>query len=534
MSFLFQVSARVTTKPDKPLVIVIVNSSIYYAIGSSLDQYRENVESTGFSVNIVSTDQMVPATPQGIRSFLQQAMTQDLVGVVLVGNIPTAWFKISDKSFPTDMYYRDLDGVWVDSDGDGVYDKHSGDTSPEIWVGRLKCPTTTGSEATLLNNYFTKNDRFRRGLRVLPWWRALAYIDDDGVDYAEEVRSSLSQVCSDVTLVTNTTQTTATDYENQLSDRFGYEWLYLMCHGDFDYQVFMINGSLNGGTVYPREYESIDPRVMFYIMFGCSGARFTEQDYLAGAEIFADTYGLISIGCTDTMYSFSLRRFFAALSEGKTVGTALQEWFLQEDGLQDQNLDNSSFQFVFYGLTICGDPTLEPCGHRKVALHDISISDVLYDITNADGGSTVHIRLFVQNSGDFNETFCVSIKMDYYTLADSKVYLQSKSVRIVDLFVQEPYRVTAVNHSKTTVSAVLSSIPEEFNLADNARSLILENVVVAPPTVFFDASRWEWLVITFAIFLLIPYSVFKALASERLFLSKYWVKLREVLAKNRR
>jgi hypothetical protein len=527
------VSARVTDKPDKPLVIVLVNSSIYPQIASSLEQYGEDVQSGGFSVRIVGTDELADATPRGVRGFLQQAFIQGLVGAVLVGDIPTAWFKVSDKILPTDMYYRDLNGVWTDLDGDGVYERHSGDVSPEIWVGRLKASGLGGDESLLLNEYFNKNHRFRLGLRVLPWWRALAYIDDDGIDWAGDANSSLRQACSDVTLVTDPTVTTAVDYMKRLQDPFGYEWLYLMCHGDFDYHTFKTGGSSVDDVVYPYEYRSIDPRVLFYIMFVCSGARFTENNYLAGTSIFGSTYGLLSISCTDTMYSFSFRDFFTALSQGEAIGSSFQELFLREDGLQGQHLDNTSYQFVFYGLTLNGDPTLKPCVRREVKLHDVSITDATYNITELDGGSAVHVKAFVQNPGDFDETFHVSIRTQYYTLADSMVSLAPKSDQIVELYIKKPYGLIPVNNTNSTVSVILNSLPEEFNIANNVNYLVIKGVVIVPPSTSFNANRLEWLITTLVLFSLVPYGVFKVLTSERLFLSKYPAKLRGVLARNR-
>lgn len=526
-------SARITDKSDKPLIIILVNSSIYPRIESSLNQYEEDVQSDGFSVRIVKTDELTDPTPQGIRSVLQQALSQNLVGAVLVGDIPTAWIRLAGKNLPTDMYYRDLNGVWTDTNGDGIYDGCSGNVEPEIWIGRLKADTLPGDESSLLNQYFAKDHLIRTGLRVLPWWRALGYIHSDGIDWAEDVNSSLRQVCSDVTLVTDPTVVSAQDYMSRLGDPFGYEWLVLMSHGDFDYHTFGVNGSVNEGVVYPYDYRSIDPRVMFYIMFVCSGGRFTEQDYLGGAVIFNDTYGLMSISCTDTMYSFSFKDFFSSLSEGETIGAGFQNLFLQKDGLQGQNLDNISYQFVFYGLTLNGDPTLRPCVRQDVKLHDISITNTVYNITSsADGERTVQVKAFVQNSGDFNETFHVSIKTQYYTLADSVVSLAPKTVKTVDLHIGKPYGLIPVNGTGTTVSLVLSSVPEEFNLADNVKLLALNDIAVVPPSTSFNSNNWVWLIVAFTIFLLIPYSVFKVLTSERLFLSKYLARLKKALTKN--
>ena len=75
----------------KPLVLVIVHSSIYATIELSLNQYVADVENEGFSVDIIETGQIQNETPQGIRSYLQSAMNSNLVGVLFVGDIPEVW-----------------------------------------------------------------------------------------------------------------------------------------------------------------------------------------------------------------------------------------------------------------------------------------------------------------------------------------------------------------------------------------------------------------------------------------------------------
>ncbi len=65
------------------------------------------------------------ASHKDVRSLLQNEAT--LVGALLIGNIPAAWFEIEndfDKygytKFPIDLYYMDLDGDWIDSDNNGI------------------------------------------------------------------------------------------------------------------------------------------------------------------------------------------------------------------------------------------------------------------------------------------------------------------------------------------------------------------------------------------------------------------------------
>ncbi|GAJ14925.1 unnamed protein product, partial [marine sediment metagenome] len=65
---------------------------------------------------------------------------------LLIGDFPAAWFEIypytmeingtyecpSYNIFPTDLYYMDLNGSWIDNDGNGYFDEHTGDRGPEV------------------------------------------------------------------------------------------------------------------------------------------------------------------------------------------------------------------------------------------------------------------------------------------------------------------------------------------------------------------------------------------------------------------
>ena len=515
----------------KPLVMVIVNSSIYPTIEPSLNQYAVDVENAGFSVNITETNQLSDKTPKGIRECLRRAMNQDLVGAFFVGDVPEAWYEVDGKNFPTDMYYRDLNGFWADLDSDEVYDEHSGDILPEIWVGRLKASTISGGEASLINNYFTKNHRYRNGLRILPWWRTLAYIDDDGVGWAEEAQLSLSQISTDITLVTDPATTNASDYKSRLKDPFGYQWVYLMSHGEFDYQTFMIPQEQgqrgHGGTVYSWQYRSIDPRVFFYLFFACSAARYTESEYLAGSVVFTDTYGLLSIGSTHSMFSISFRKFFASLSEGKSIGVSFQEWFLEQFGKYDQPWEKQD-QIMFYGLTMVGDPTLQPHRRRSVMLHDISITDVTTRLRNATNERSLSIIVAIENRGNFSETFGFTIRCGFITTF-YRLSLTAKANTTVTFTVPKPYRVTFVNSCKTMIEARAGIVPEEFNAGDNVKRVYVKGVIIIPPEGFSPYL----MIFPIVVFAITSFVFLKILMSERPQLLRYWMRIRRYFAKKR-
>lgn len=497
------------SQPHKPLVIVIVDSNTYSALESSLNLYKLDIEGEGYSVNIIETNNLVDKTPAGIKSYLRETLSRDLIGTLFVGNIPEVWYEVNDIRFPTDAYYADLDGSWRDLDGDGVYDEHSGDIMPEIWVGRLK-PPRPGSEGTrLLINYFNKNHLYRNGFRILPWWRTLIYIDDDGVEWADDAKASLSQVSTDVTLIIEPNVTTAEDFKTRLKDASGFQWLYLMAHGSYDYHTFEVDGKLFGGTVFSWEYPKIDPRILFYLFFTCSAARYTEKDYLAGAAVFADTYGLLAIGCTDIMLSVSFRTFFTALSEGNSIGVAFQKWF-QDQGA---NLD----PLISYGLTMIGDPTLKPYVKRELKVHDISITNVTLSFDHVQNEETLLISVELENRGNFTEFFNFTIGSYSFRLMSLQLLLEIKSRKTITYTVTKPYSVVFNNSSKTMLLLSVDGIPEEFDLSDNSRQVCIEGVAIVKSEAQFVPHALESLIFLFLIAITVVSILFKAITSESVF-----------------
>lgn len=335
-------------------VVVIVNSSIQEAIQPSLEQYVSDLEAEGYSVTIYATE---GGTPNDLRTFLQEQLPDGLAGCILIGDLPVPWYEMDDDfyghaEFPTDLYYMDLDGAWIDSDGNGKYDAHydgSGDQEPEIWVGRLTASPLSGDEVTLLQNYFAKNHGYRTGELSLNN-RALNYVDDTWA-YHPEWYQGLECAYRNVTIVQDPATTTASDYKNRLAE--DYEWIQVMAHSrSCCQQRFEENG--NWSYVYSSDIKSIDAKAFFYNLYSCSACRYVETDYIGGWYVFADSYGLAAIGSTKIGGMRYFSDFYAPLGEGKSLGQSFKEWFI------DQSPYGLTERQWFYGMTLLGDPTLKP------------------------------------------------------------------------------------------------------------------------------------------------------------------------------
>jgi hypothetical protein len=339
------------------IVLVFVNSTIYEGVRVSLERYEKDLENFGFEDVIVLN--WSESSSIRVRETLQQFnLNSSLAGALLVGDLPVVEYEMFTEwdyeRFPMDLYYMDLDGNWTDSDRDGVLDTHTGKVAPEIWVGRIKASNLGGDQVSLINNYFEKNHQYRNGLLSTPR-RALLYIDDDWINFANMDSYSLELLYSDVTTVTDKATTNASDFKKRLKQ--GYEWVHLRSHGTWNRHSFMAYGG-EDEVIYSSEYASMNPYALFYQLFVCSAARYTEPNYLAGNIVFNTQNGLLAIGSTKLGGMLLFWTFYEAIARGRTIGDAFKEWFVK----WGEGKVGISGHFVgrkwFYGLTIIGDPTL--------------------------------------------------------------------------------------------------------------------------------------------------------------------------------
>jgi PKD repeat protein len=335
---------------------VIVNTFLYDAISASLDQYVADLTADEYDVAVIKVS---GGTAEEFRNLLINEYSLGMVGCVLIGNLPIAWYESEcweekeHEEFPCDLFYMDLDGLFGDSDSDGRYDTHTGDVTPEIWIGRLTAsPLTMGgsTEVELLQNYFRKNHLYRTG-RLSVGSRALVYIDDDWASESGSWSYDVSHAYSTRTLVDDLTTTCASDYTKRLPQ--GYDLIEVCVHSSPSLHSFKVpSGSWSDVT--NSQIKSIDPQAHFYNLFACSNARFVETNYMGGWYVFCDTYGLAAVGSAKTGSMLEFGAFYEPFGQGKTFGEAFSDWFTARggDGFEPWEV------CWYYGMTLCGDPTL--------------------------------------------------------------------------------------------------------------------------------------------------------------------------------
>jgi hypothetical protein len=353
-------------------VCVLVEDGLYPSIKTPLLTYVSDLTGEGYSVDVVNSSWTLPSE---VRAFLHDEWVgtgYDLVGAVIVGDLPYANFEMFDDfdegayaRFPIDHYYTDLDGNWADTTSNGILDSHtsgSGDLQPEIWLGRVSISSAWEDEAVLICHYFNKTHEYRVGDLSLPH-KALHYVDDDWVPWTEEYGDPITAVYPDLTTVNDVYMTNATDYSQRV--QHGYEWIQVHCHANHSpcQHAFIYGDGVkgSGGNFRSENLSQDGQRCLFANVFTCGAANYTNDDYLCGWYIFTDTYGLCNVGSSKSGSMLEFYDFYDPLAAGECIGDAFKEWFSiwAEGELWGSGYNNYARSW-FYGMTVIGDPTLSP------------------------------------------------------------------------------------------------------------------------------------------------------------------------------
>ncbi len=346
------ISIPVSMPSSGNTVVVVVADYVATPLAAELSQFQTDLVAEGWTV-VMHT--MSGGTAADLKGILQG--TSNIDGAIFVGFLPCAWFEEdywAPEEFPCELFFMDLDGTWSDSDSDGLYDSHTGDVAPEIWLGRIDAHAADfGSEYLMLSNYFNKNHLYRTG-SLTPPSRALAYIDDDWSSYSDCGLNSIYGA-SDVTVVNSPTQTTAENYLSRLSE--GYEFVHLMAHSCPWGHTFKLPSGM-AGTVMAPEIAQVNPNTAFLQLFSCSNARWTETGCLGNWYLFGTDMGLLISGAAKTGSMLDFEYFYNPVATGSTFGEAFRDWWEYEA----QGGFSPDERAWFYGNALLGDPTLKPVG----------------------------------------------------------------------------------------------------------------------------------------------------------------------------
>ena len=364
-----EVSRIVAENRTNENCLIIIEALLYPLISDAIATYQDdllNEELNSFLVEFSGTSW------EDLRQIvIDYYNDEEIVSVTLIGNLPSAWFEMFNDfnnngiwdpdenwvEFPIDLFFSDVDGYWIDTDGNDIYDFHIEDVHPEIGVGRIKADNLTMpgmTEPEMINSYFQRNHLFRNGL-IQDNNTALAYIDDDWSYWGPEYQAAMEFAYSDVELVDDINQTTASDYrENRI--QVGYEFIQVHVHSGPDAHHFCEDNGNTWNLVTNYQISYLQPKSHFYNLFACSNSRFTSPNNMGAMYLFANEYCLGTLGSTKTGSMLWFEDFYEPLSLDNTIGEALRQWWeVSVDTGPDWMWERS----WFYGMIIQGDPTLK-------------------------------------------------------------------------------------------------------------------------------------------------------------------------------
>ncbi|MBN2379523.1 T9SS type A sorting domain-containing protein [candidate division WOR-3 bacterium] len=373
----------------KGLIAVVVEEGLETTLSYELNQYVEDLKDQGYDVemSIYST----AGTADELRLYLGDRLHQGLLGAVFVGELPVAWFQMnclwngyneppSYEEFPCDLYFCDLDGTWSDDSTrpycsgfpleegpDGIYDSHSGDRTPEIWVSRIDASNiSVGDPITLYRDYFARVHDYRTGTLTLVS-KGLFFIDQDWSQSESFYNQRMNLITEYYDEIRDTMIANAGTYKNLL----GQKGLYLTVCVHSSPWCHYFHDANGGDDCQVRYYDidSIEPGYAFYNLFACSNCRWVEKNCMGSIYQFSGNgLGVVGSAKTGSMLYFS--KFNIELSRGKNWGEAFKEW--TRYWLTDLGYEYSTNDW-FMGMCLLGDASLDLINADDLIIPDSSL-----------------------------------------------------------------------------------------------------------------------------------------------------------------
>jgi len=366
------------------LVHIYVNSTIYNSISSDITQYRQDIETQGYTANVInwSNNDVIQ-----LKSHMTTAYSNGLIGAVLIGKLPYAKARYWDSAwgkyryFSCDYYLMDLNGNWTDVNTNGYYDvgaldnnvEHNNGTAdwfPEIWVTRISPYTISEvgfNPISSLNKFFNRSHNLRIGLTNRSH-QGLLYIDDEWASYRTEWISNFTSytgvnlTCeSDYNYFANDF-TNATHFLSNISDIThpaftNYELVHVMAHCNGTEQQFGINAyqhpfyNADDGILTYHDIYMNGPQPLFFNLYSCFSANLMITNNIATHYLFSGQ-SLVVIGCSRSGGMSLYQPFYDSLRDGKIFGEAFKDWFYGPEIIPLNHWEE------VYGMMFLGDPLL--------------------------------------------------------------------------------------------------------------------------------------------------------------------------------
>lgn len=322
----------------------------------------------------------------------------NLDGVVFIGNIEPAWYEAYDvinhntfTSWPCDMYYMDLDDVWIDNTHNNVFDDYTGSFNPEIFVGRIytRFVGNESDELELFEKYMDKNHAFWIGHRQVNKKHSLSYTNAswnnsqndliNGIQYLyepnqyEAFTSDSLVFCADDYL--ERLQNDKYEFVQLASHSFSYSHIFdsLVPNTTNSYDTLKVY--INSSKIYANGVNAIGMN-----LYCCSACNWYSYAYLGGNYVYGPKSSVLSLmGCTKVGSMLDMPTFYQHLHNEQTMGQAFVNWWLTN---YYRTMTKNKKICWFFGLTIIGDPLVNFFHCTNSACQDV-ITLTTYDNSNS-------------------------------------------------------------------------------------------------------------------------------------------------------
>ena len=358
----FSHNLRLHFTPDNPTIpnyLIIAENSLYNSLSAEVKTYAEDAHAIyGYGVYIETVQY---PTPEDVKSLI--VSYNNLCGVLFIGDVGECLFEIDEdhgeygyRRWPCDLYYMDLDGIWMDHNYNGIYDIHYGNVAPDIFFGRLSTVglSSLGDEIALIRRQLRKSHEY--------WWKSsfhasstvLNYIDIDWNDmfFPNEIVPVFSS--GNVTDIRNGSSTgtnfSVSDYLSRIANS-SYGFTHLAAHSSPEKHHF------TNGYIYTSDINAVNSYNYAYNLFCCNACNWSLDsiaEYIGGSYLFNNGKTLTVIGSTKTGGMENSASFYSMLPANH-IGNAFKLWWNILYG-NNHSLNAISWS---YGMTILGDPIID-------------------------------------------------------------------------------------------------------------------------------------------------------------------------------
>ena len=445
-------------------VIALVNHTIYDEIEPALKSLQDVMLKNNYGCRIITKD-AGRMNPEEIRALLEEEYsTSGISGAVLVGNIPLKKYHDNNTSevieFP--YYYMDLNGQWIDSDGDGIIDTPSGDYLPEIYVGIVRS-SGDGNNVTEIKGYIERVEKYIQG-DFTPMLKSGVFLDNDfSMLWDSVVYSSAEYAYIGVDAV-SINRTTSQRFLHFLSENYAYA--YFVVHSDGK-SYYIKNGSR---TERVDASQIPDARALFYTDLSCYASSFEKGGVANRLLMKSDSISLGVLTYTAEGIPDALAGYHRRIGEGKSFGDTLVGY------MREENLGVEDFNSRMAMLSYLGFPFLKPWrphGYRDIGQISIDGDEELMRYAKMygwKGDGSADSPITIEKVSIFNASAFIAIYINNVTL-----HLRIRDVILLNqkygVFVENSANVS-IEHSSFHYSSILVLSSREVAIKGNSMESI--------------------------------------------------------------